>query len=215
MLDTLLHFDIHLFCVINSHNTPFLDWFFWFITHLGSGWIIGPATIGIILVKSPRAAWRNTIICGVIAISVSGLINSQIKIVTQRPRPITHFERYPYAPHRTGVAPDEIPPTEQFDSLVVHVVGEELRYLSFPSGHTNTAFAVATLLVFLYGGWFYVMYILAVLVAYSRVYIGVHFPLDTVGGAFLGIVIVWSIMKASEWRGFIQPQKNKVRRHDT
>jgi undecaprenyl-diphosphatase len=59
---------------------------------------------------------------------------------------------------------------------------------SFPSGHTATACAGATMLSVLYprGTPFFV--VLAAGIAYSRLYVGVHFPLDVVGGAVIGVV---------------------------
>jgi undecaprenyl-diphosphatase len=57
---------------------------------------------------------------------------------------------------------------------------------SFPSGHTCAAFLFVTLLVLHYGVWLAPLYLWAVAVAMSRVFLGVHFPTDTVVGAVLG-----------------------------
>jgi undecaprenyl-diphosphatase len=57
---------------------------------------------------------------------------------------------------------------------------------SFPSGHTATSFAGATALTLLYPRGAPVFYVLASAIAYSRLYLGVHFPLDVVGGAVIG-----------------------------
>ena len=57
---------------------------------------------------------------------------------------------------------------------------------SFPSGHTATAFAGATVLARLLPRGAPAFYLLALAVAYSRLYVGVHFPLDLVGGAVVG-----------------------------
>jgi membrane-associated phospholipid phosphatase len=58
---------------------------------------------------------------------------------------------------------------------------------SFPSGHTATAFAGATMLSFFMPRAAPAFYVLAAAIAYSRLYVGVHFPLDVVGGAAIGI----------------------------
>lgn len=58
---------------------------------------------------------------------------------------------------------------------------------SFPSGHTATAFAGATVLSHLVPRAAPGFYVLAAAIAYSRLYVGVHFPLDVVGGAVIGV----------------------------
>ena len=67
---------------------------------------------------------------------------------------------------------------------------------SFPSGHTATAFAGATALSLLYPRGAPVFYVLAAAIAYSRLYLGVHFPLDVVGGAVIGAVTALLLLAA-------------------
>lgn len=64
---------------------------------------------------------------------------------------------------------------------------------SFPSGHTSGAFLLVTTLMFLMplGIFGFYLYGWAVTVAFSRIILGVHFPLDTVAGAVLGSSIAW------------------------
>jgi undecaprenyl-diphosphatase len=58
---------------------------------------------------------------------------------------------------------------------------------SFPSGHTATAFAGAMMLSYLVPRAAPAFFVLAAAIAYSRLYVGVHFPLDVVGGAVIGL----------------------------
>ena len=65
--------------------------------------------------------------------------------------------------------------------------------LSFPSGHAATSFAAATLLAHAVPRLAVPLYGLAVAIACSRVYVGVHYPLDIVGGALLGVGIATAL----------------------
>ncbi len=60
---------------------------------------------------------------------------------------------------------------------------------AFPSGHAASAFACATVI-----GWTsprlrIPVIVLAAAIAWSRVYVGVHWPLDVLGGALLGVLM--------------------------
>ena len=72
---------------------------------------------------------------------------------------------------------------------------------SFPSGHTSTAFATATLLSLSQPKWYVIApsFLWAGGVAYSRMYLGVHFPSDILGGMVIGVcssLIAWGVYKA-------------------
>ncbi len=60
---------------------------------------------------------------------------------------------------------------------------------AFPSGHTTFFFALATALYFHHKKLAYITYIVAAAVGIARVYIGVHYPIDIIGGAVLGILV--------------------------
>jgi len=64
---------------------------------------------------------------------------------------------------------------------------------AFPSAHTVNAFALATTISSYHRKFTIVMYAWALLVAFSRVYLGLHYFTDVVGGAILGFVVSYVI----------------------
>jgi undecaprenyl-diphosphatase len=70
--------------------------------------------------------------------------------------------------------------------------------LSLPSGHAATSFAGATILALAHRRAAVPFFALAALVAWSRVYVGVHYPLDVVAGAFLGVGV--ALLSTVIWR---------------
>jgi len=64
---------------------------------------------------------------------------------------------------------------------------------SFPSGHAAFFFALATV-VFLYNrkaGWCF--FTASFLISLARIYVGVHYPSDIIGGALIGVLVGWGV----------------------
>jgi undecaprenyl-diphosphatase len=113
-----------------------------------------------------------------------------VKNVFRRPRPFfrTDYSRYELSkPTLTSACPVDF---------------------SFPSGHASTAFAAATVLTAFdkRRRWFY--YTIAVLISYSRIYLGCHYFLDTVAGAGFGYLVSQIILRLSALDTFPFRKKN-------
>lgn len=59
---------------------------------------------------------------------------------------------------------------------------------SFPSDHTAIAFALATILFLHNRRWGIVAYVIALLIGVGRIYVGVHYPTDILGGIVVGLL---------------------------
>ncbi len=70
----------------------------------------------------------------------------------------------------------------------VHLLVNCTKSFSFPSSHATNIFTGTMLLSFVYPKLKTVLLGLAVLVSYSRIYVGVHYPLDVVAGIILGVL---------------------------
>jgi undecaprenyl-diphosphatase len=65
---------------------------------------------------------------------------------------------------------------------------------SFPSGHTSMSFACAYVISRVAPRLTIYVYVLAALIGFSRIYVGVHYPLDVLGGAVLGLVVAKALL---------------------
>ena len=86
-----------------------------------------------------------------------------------------------------------IRPSHEFYDYINLLVSKGGKY-SFPSNHAANSFVFATVLSYFYEKNKTFLYILASAIAFSRVYVGVHYPLDIVSGAIVGYIISWIIL---------------------
>lgn len=91
------------------------------------------------------------------------------------------------------------PRPHEVDSTLIAL--KDATNASFPSGHASEAFATATSFALINHKWYVVVpaFTWASLVAYSRLYLGVHFPIDILAGAILGSGSAWISYKLNKW----------------
>jgi undecaprenyl-diphosphatase len=84
-------------------------------------------------------------------------------------------------------------------------LGPPTSTYSFPSGHSATAFACATVLASLAPRWRLPFFVLAALIALSRLYNGVHYPTDVLAGSALGVLVGLAVLRVSKHGRRLRP----------
>lgn len=85
------------------------------------------------------------------------------------------------------------------------------RDFSFPSGHSLVSFECAVTIFLFNKKWGVPALMLAVLIAFSRMYLFVHFPTDVLAGAVMGAIIAWCVARTARriWTGTATPNECK------
>jgi undecaprenyl-diphosphatase len=174
MIDSLLTADAALRAWLVTHHAPWLDEALWLLSASGVGGGIWIAIAAVMASWAPRLrapAWQV-----VLAVALAqGVVDHGIKPLIARPRPF-------------------------IADVTSRVVGYHPETYSFPSGHSASSFAAATVLAFaLTRRRAALVWALAAAVAFSRIYIGVHYPLDVVVGAFIGVLIGILVTGGRAW----------------
>ena len=85
--------------------------------------------------------------------------------------------------------------------VIINLLIEKEHSLSFPSGHTIASFEAATAILLRHKKLGIAAMVLAILIAFSRMYLYVHYPTDVIASVFLGIGLAflasWIVNKAS------------------
>jgi undecaprenyl-diphosphatase len=152
-----------------EHRVPVLDQLFQVLSYVGSFGLVWLALAFVLSGFSLRRPWLPARVA--VTILAAELASGLLKLSIGRDRPpVATPEPEPLV---------HLPPTG-----------------SLPSGHATVAFACATALALPVPRLAVPLYVLAALIAFSRVYVGVHFPLDILAGAVLGLAVGLAV-----WRG--------------
>lgn len=173
MIESLNQLDTQLFFFFNSHHSHFWDQIMFFFSEKEVWYPFYAALIFTVVWQFKKLSWIF-ILSAILAIGASDFVTSGI----MKPA----FERY--RPSRDEAIMDK-----------VHIVNNYRggRY-GFASSHAANTFALATFFFLLWKPrtrWVWLLYFWAVVVSYSRIYLGVHYPGDIIVGGIVGCMFGW------------------------
>lgn len=170
-MEVLQNMDMNLLKLINTHtHNPLFDWLMPIISTLGNG---GAIWIAIALLLISIKKYRRIGILTLLSLGVTALLGEGIiKNLVQRPRPFT-------------VIPS-----------ISLLINAPISY-SFPSGHTASSFAAALILSRYFKSLRIYIWIMACAMAFSRMYLYVHYPIDILGGIALGTLVSAVVLRSN------------------
>ncbi|WP_406241662.1 phosphatase PAP2 family protein [Tissierella carlieri] len=161
MKNKLKKFDDLFINIINRKmKHKYLDTIMYRATNLGGAVFSSLLVLILILIGSSNVKLIGLEALG--ALTISQIIVHALKRILSRERPYKIIEQ-------------------------LNTFGINLKDYSFPSGHTTASFSIATTIALNIPKLSIVVFVIAIIVGISRIYLGVHYPTDVTAGILLGI----------------------------
>ncbi|HAV54751.1 MAG TPA: phosphatase PAP2 family protein [Aequorivita sp.] len=181
MLDQLLKYDTDLFLFLNNLGNTSWDGFWRFVTEK---WSSIPLYAFLLYLVFKHYGWKGTlviIVCVALMITATDQIASLFKYGIKRPRPCKVEELQP----------------------LMRYVADGCGRFGYFSAHAASSMAAAVFLGLSLQKWYkYLPFLLlfwAVITGYSRIYLGVHYPLDVISGMAFGGLTGWLFYLIQKW----------------
>lgn len=168
---TFPNWDQELFLYLNSKHTPMLDPIMKTISSSYS-WAFVFVVIVALLIYKNRYWGKRAVIFMIAGLATNSIVNTIVKYIVMRPRPAN-----------TAAIHD-----------MVHQLGHVDNTYSFFSAHSSNSFCMALFATLYFRNKYYgiLLVLWAVVVAYSRIYVGRHFPIDILCGTIFGLFTGWT-----------------------
>jgi len=173
--------DGAIYRFINGHYHSLLDTVLSVVTLLGTGYFA--AAILLPLLFFPKFRNRRYLLAAILCNIVPAIFAQTIKNIINAPRPLQYLNQADW---------------------IHYVEGQPLQYhLSFPSGHTVSAFALCCFLTLLlpkkHRYWGALFFLVALAIGYSRIYLSQHFFSDVYAGSIIGtlgcLLLFWIVSR--------------------
>jgi undecaprenyl-diphosphatase len=190
-LDILLQIDRDLLLWLNSNHSVLWDNFFWLFTSTGT-WVPFYAALVYVFLKQMGLRGLWPILAIVVVIVLCDQISSSVfKVLFERLRPS----------HEPSL-----------DGLVHLVYGKRGGSFGFVSSHAANSMGLALFTALLFRNWGFslTVFLWALLNSYSRIYLGLHYPGDILGGWILGILVALLVYWVYGRLGFNHHQRRLI-----
>lgn len=153
--------DIFIDLINKKMRNKYFDYVMYKVTHLGSAPF--SAFIIFVMLVFGNNVFKNIGVEIFVVLSISQIIVHSLKRLLSRERPYKILEQ-------------------------LNTFGINLKDYSFPSGHSAASFSIATTIALNIPRVSIVVFFLAIIVAISRIYLGVHYPTDVAAGIVIGLL---------------------------